>query len=100
MRQDESKASFAVVRYNVRTYASGGVAAVIKGRSDAQMKIQELEGGQGKDDRHAGWRYFLERTNLKPGMDADKATKLRQARLDIRESKSRAENGHLPTGLK
>ena len=32
--------------------------------------------------------YFLERTDLKPGMDPEKATKLRQARLDIRESRS------------
>jgi hypothetical protein len=33
-----------------------------------------------------GWRYFLEETDLVPGMDADEATKLRQARLERRES--------------
>ena len=42
MRQDQSKASFAVIRYNFRTYASGGVMAVIKGRSNAKMKIRTL----------------------------------------------------------
>jgi hypothetical protein len=89
MRQAKSKASFAVIRYNVRTYASGGVLAVIKGRSNAKMKIEHFESGQSNEDRDAGWRYFLERTNLTPGMDPDKATKLRQADLDIRESRSR-----------
>ncbi len=62
--------------------------AVIKGRGNAEMKIEPFEGGQSKEDRNAGWRYFLERTDLKPGMDPEKATKLRQARLDIRETRS------------
>ena len=62
--------------------------AVIKGRSNAKMKIEYFEGAQSNEDRNPGWRYFLERTNLKPGMDPEKATKLRQARLDVRESKS------------
>ncbi len=61
--------------------------AVIKRRSDAKIAIESFEGGQSKEDRNAGWRYFLEKTNLKPGMDPEKATRLRQARLDIRESK-------------
>jgi hypothetical protein len=86
MRRDESKASFAIIRYNFRTYESGGVMAVIKGRAKAEMKIEHFEDGQSKEDRNAGWRYFLERTDLKSGMDPEKATKLRQARLDIRES--------------
>jgi len=88
MRQDESKASFAVIRYNFRTYESGGVMAVIKGRGNAKMKLAYFEGAQSNEDRNAGWRYFLERTNLKPGMDPERATKLRQTRLDVRESKS------------
>ena len=62
--------------------------AVIKGRGNAEMKIEHFEAGQSKEDRNAGWRYFLEITDLKPGMDPGKATKLRQARLDIRESRS------------
>jgi len=62
--------------------------AVIKGRGNAEMKIEHFERGQSKEDRNVGWRYFLERTDLKPGMDPEKATKLRQARFDIRESGS------------
>jgi hypothetical protein len=62
--------------------------AVIKGRSNAKMKIEHFEGAQSNEDRNAGWCYFLERTNLKPGMDPEKATKLRQARLDVRELNS------------
>jgi hypothetical protein len=88
MRRDESKASFAIIRYNFRTYESGGVLAVIKGRGNAETNIGHFEGGQSKEDRNAGWRYFLESTDLKPGMDPEKATKLRQAHLDIRESRS------------
>ena len=88
MREAESKASFAIIRYNFRTYESGGVMAVIKGRGNAETKMGHFEGGQSKEDRNVGWRYFLERTDLKPGMDPEKATKLRQERLDIRESRS------------
>jgi len=36
--------------------------------------------------RYNGWRYFLEETDLAPGMNADEATKLRQVRLERRES--------------
>jgi len=61
MRRDESQASFAIIRYNFRTYESGGVMAVIKGRGNAEMKIEDFEAGQGKEDRNAGWRYFLEK---------------------------------------
>src|ERR1035441_4984485 len=88
MREAESKASFAIIRYNFRTYESGGVMAVIKGRGNAETKMGHFEGGQSKEDRNVGWRYFLEKTDLKPGMDPEKATKLRQERLDLRESRS------------
>ena len=37
---------------------------------------------------HNGWRYFLEETDLAPGMNAGEATKLRQARLERREPES------------
>jgi hypothetical protein len=86
--QDEAKASFAVIRYNQRTYASGGVVAVVKGRSAAEKLVDHFEKSQSSEDRHAGWRYFMEASDLKPGMDAQEATDLRQSRLDIRESKS------------
>jgi len=46
-----------------------------------------LENCQSPADRHEGWRYFLEKTDLKPGMDPAQATNLRQTDLEIRESK-------------
>ena len=41
--------------------------------------------GQSEEDRYNGRRYFLEETDLAPGMNADEATKLRQVRLERRE---------------
>ncbi|MCU1297511.1 MAG: hypothetical protein JWO91_1789 [Acidobacteriaceae bacterium] len=86
--QDDSKACFAIIRHNVRTYESGGVVAVIKGRTTAENILSQQEKGQGSEDRHAGWRYFLEKTDLKPGMDPVEATNLRQTRLEVRESEA------------
>src|SRR5437667_3107283 len=70
MRRDESQDSFAIIRYNFRTYESGGVMAVIKGRGNAEMKIEHFQGGQSKEDRNAGWRYFLEKTGIAAGRSA------------------------------
>lgn len=84
--QDESKVSFAVVRYNFRTYAAGGVMAIVKGRASALTTITQFEAGQSAEDRQEGWRYFLEKTDLKPGMDPQEATNLRQTRMDVREA--------------
>jgi len=86
--QGESKASFAIVRYNARTYDSGGVMAVVKGREEAEAALKQLERSQNPGDRDAGWRYFLEKTDLRAGMDPQKATNLRQARLELRESET------------
>ena len=86
--QGEAKTSFAIVRYNARTYDSGGVMAVIKGRDEAEAILRQFERSQNSGDRDAGWRYFLEKTNLRPGMDPQEATNLRQAQLDLRESQA------------
>ncbi len=86
--RDESKGSFAVIRYNLRTYVSGGVVAVIKGKSNAETTLKNLEGQQSSEDRHEGWRYFLEKTELKAGMDPQEATSLRQVNLELRESQA------------
>ena len=77
--------SFAIVRYNHRTYRSGGVVAVVKGQAAAQKLLVEFESSQGVENRHGGWCYFLEETDLAPGIEADKATRIRQARLDRQE---------------
>lgn len=85
---DESRICFAIIRYNARTYESGGVMAVVKGRANAEDIMRQFERSQGSEDRHIGWRYFLEKTDLRAGMDPAEATRLRQTRLDIRESGS------------
>jgi len=79
--------SFAIVRYNRRTFQSGGVVAVVRGRAAAQKLLLAFEGNQGEEESHAGWSYFLEETDLAPGMEADKATRVRQARLDRLDSR-------------
>jgi hypothetical protein len=82
----ESKTSFAIIRYNWRSYESGGVMEVVKGRENATLAIQRLDRAQSKEDWNLGWRYFAETTDLKPGTDPAKATQLRQVSMDLRES--------------
>ena len=86
--RDESKASYAIIRYNVRTYESGGVVAVLKGKTIAETTVAQIEREQRAQDRQEGWRYFIEKTDLRPGMDPLEATKLRQTRLEVRESEA------------
>ena len=86
--QPDPKASYAVIRYNFRTYEPGGVMAVIKGLPNAESILKQFERTQSSEDRNAGWRYFLEKTDLRPGMDPQEATNLRQARLEMRESQA------------
>ena len=85
---DHLKSSFAIIRFNSRTYESGGVVAVVKAHAAAEHLLRDYEFGQSDQDRHNGWRYFLEETDLLPGMSGDEATKLRQGRLERRESES------------
>ena len=88
MTNDELKASYVVIRHNVRTYESAGVVEVVKGRTNAESALKRFEGEQSPSDRHEGWRYFLEKTTLKAGTDPTEATELRQAELESRESKA------------
>jgi hypothetical protein len=83
---DKSEPSFAVVRFNERTYQSGGVVAVIKGIEAAQRSLNDFDWCQSEEHRWAGWRYFLEETDPRPGMDLERATTLRQVRLDLQET--------------
>jgi hypothetical protein len=64
------------------------VVAVVGGQTAAEKLLQEFERSLDEKDRHAGWRYFLEETNLAAGTEADKATRIRQARLDREDSKT------------
>jgi len=83
---DKSEFSFAVVRFNERTYQSGGVVAIIKGVEAAKRTLANFDCCQSEENRRQGWRYFLEKTDLRPGMDPAKATKLRQVRFDLQQS--------------
>ncbi|HYU46981.1 MAG TPA: hypothetical protein VEK84_12505 [Terriglobales bacterium] len=57
--------------------------------------MKKFEDCQTSADRHEGWRYFIERTDLKPGMDPAQATHRRQIELELRESKALQETSVL-----
>jgi len=85
---DKCESSFAVIRFNERTYQSGGIVAVITGIEAVQRTLNDFDWYQSEENRRAGWRYFLEETDPRPGMDLEKATKLRQVRLDLQDSQA------------
>jgi len=93
LTHDELKASYVVIRHNVRTYESAGVVEVVKGRQNAESTLKNFENEQSSADRHEGWRYFLEKSTLKAGTDPAEATELRQAELESRETKAAQEGG-------
>jgi hypothetical protein len=64
------------------------VVLVLKGRQNAETTLKKFEDGQASADRHEGWRYFIEKTDLKPGTDPAQATHRRQIDLELRESKA------------
>jgi hypothetical protein len=88
LTRDESRVCYAVIRHNVRTYESGGVVEVVKGRQNAEATVKQFEGGQTSEDRQLGWRYFLEKSELVAGTDPEEATHLRQTELEVRESQA------------
>jgi len=89
--RDESNLNYAIIRHNVRTYESGGVVQVIRGKSNAEITVKQYEQSQSPEDRHAGWRYFPEKTEIKPGTNPAEATSRRQAELETRERKALAD---------
>lgn len=91
MTRDELNASYAIIRHNVRTYRSAGVVEVVKGKQLAESTLQKLEASQDSSDHHEGWRYFIEKTDQKPGIDPAEATEQRQSELEVRESKAMQE---------
>ena len=86
LTRDELIASYAIIRHNVRTYRSAGVVAVIRGKQRAELELKKFEESQDSSDRHEGWRYFIEKTDLKAGTDPAEANQHRQAELEGRES--------------
>ena len=88
LTQDHSSASYAIIRHNVRTYRSAGVVEVVRGKHQAESALLNFEASQTSSDHHEGWRYFLEKTDLKAGTNPGEATERRQAQLELRESKA------------
>jgi hypothetical protein len=86
---NNSDHAIAIIRFNEKTYISGGVVAVVKGTEIAQRALNDFEWCQSQEDRSSGWRYFLEETDLQPGTDPAKATRLRQLRFDLQESRGK-----------
>ena len=91
LTREELSGSYAVIRHNIRTYRSGGVVEVVKGKQLAESTVQKLEACQDSPDRYEGWRYFIEKTDQKPGIDPAEATQQRQKELETRESKAMRE---------
>jgi len=85
---NDSSASYAIICYNVRTYRSAGVVAVIGGMHQAELELKKFEAAQDSSDRQEGWRYLIDKTDLKAGTDPAEATLHRQAELEKRESKA------------
>ncbi|MGA9529136.1 MAG: hypothetical protein WBS24_13565 [Terriglobales bacterium] len=88
MTRDDCNASYAIIRHNVRTYRSDGVVEVVRGKQNAELELKRFEQSQRDPDRQEGWRYFLEKTDLKAGTSPAEATDRRQAELEVRESKA------------
>ena len=88
LTRDHLTASYAIILYNIRTYLSAGVVAVVSGKQKAVSELKKFEDSQTSSDRHEGWRYFFEKTDIKAGTDPEEATRIRQAKLEFRESKA------------
>ena len=85
---DENNASYAIICYNIRTYCSAGVVAVIGGKHQAELEMKKFEDAQNSSHRHEGWRYLIDKTDLKAGTNPAEATMHREAELERRESKA------------
>jgi hypothetical protein len=64
------------------------VIAVIGGKQRAELELKKFEDSQDSSDRHEGWRYLIDKTDLKAGTDPAEATQYRQAELEARELKA------------
>jgi hypothetical protein len=88
LKRDDIGGSYAIIRYNSRTYQSDGVLVVVRGKATADSELKRFEECQDSLDRHEGWRYFIEKIDLKAGTDPTEATQHRQAELESRELKA------------
>jgi hypothetical protein len=91
LKSDDPAGCYAIIRYNSRTYESAGVLVVVRGKETADSELKRFEQCQDSADRHEGWRYFIEETDLKAGTAPAEANRHRQAKLEARESKAMKE---------
>jgi hypothetical protein len=63
---DESRVSYAIMRHNSKHPEQTTVAEVVRGLGTAQRAVDRYAGKLTKDERDAGWDYFLQETTLKP----------------------------------
>lgn len=96
MTREELSGSYVIIRYNIRTYHSAGVVEVVKGKQLAESTLQKLEVCQDSTDRHEGWRYLIDKSDLRPGTNPVEATLLRQKELETRESKAMQQSSSVP----
>lgn len=66
---------------------------MVKGKQLAEATLQQLEACQDSADYYEGWRYFIEKSDQKPGINSAEATQQRQKELEARESKAMGETG-------
>jgi len=64
---------------------------VVRGKATADSEVKRFKECQHSSDRHEGWRYLIDKTDLKPGTDPAEA-QYRQAELETRESKALQES--------
>ena len=95
LTREELSGSYAIIRHNVRTYRSAGVVEVVKGKQLAESTLRKLEACQDSSDHYEGWRYFIEKTDQKPGINPAEATQQRQKELEVRESKAMRETNQV-----
>jgi len=50
---------------------------VMSGKQNAESELKNFEDSQHSSDRHKGWRYFIEKTDLRAGTDPAEATQLK-----------------------
>jgi hypothetical protein len=81
LTRDDVTASYAIIRHNIRTYRSAGVVAGVRGKQSAESELKKFEDSQDSSDRREGWRYFIEKTDLKAETDPAEANPTSPSRI-------------------
>jgi hypothetical protein len=64
------------------------VVAVVSGRHQAEAELQKIEDSQDSSDRHEGWRYLIDKTNLKAGTDPNQDSPKKVGRVSLTNLRS------------